>query len=75
MLAGRAGKGELVFAQSIDPWGNTVFNRLQIPSLLEDLDTLREGASTEEQAALVEVEKLARRALEKMHHYLKFCGD
>ncbi len=74
-LAGRAGEGVLVLAQSIDPWGNTVFNRLQMPSLLKDLDALREGASSEEQAALMEVEKLARRAMERIHHYLKFYGD
>lgn len=57
---------------ALDPYGDAVFNRLQIPALLEELDRLpveRGGAWVAEARALCEV------ALREPHHYIVFVGD
>lgn len=67
--------GGLALAHFIDPWGNTVFNRLQIPALLHDLDLLALGAPEEDRSVINHIRRLARRTLEEPHLYLKFYGD
>lgn len=64
-----------VLARTIDPHGDTTFNRLQIPILLEDLTSVLSRATADEQAVLAKVVSLARRATAEPHLYLKFVGD
>jgi hypothetical protein len=60
----------------IDPYGDTVLNRLQIPDFLEQWNALREFAATDsERATLEAVQQIAEFCLEEPHRYLRFYGD
>lgn len=59
----------------IDPYGDTVFNRLQLEDVLRELEALSATAPTEGHALLDQVAGLARRGLAEPHRYLKFIGD
>jgi hypothetical protein len=60
----------------IDRYGDTVFNQLQIPYLLEDLARLDRSSATEaEEEGLRRLEVLARACLDDIHVYLWFIGD
>ncbi len=60
----------------IDPYGDTIFNRLQLKPFLEEWDRLYKKARTdEERIAMDRVKKLALKCLESVHTYLKFVGD
>ena len=60
----------------IDPYGDTVFNPLQIPPFLFEWADVVSNARTEEERELVsEIERLARRCSDAVHTYLKFIGD
>jgi hypothetical protein len=60
----------------IDPYGDTVFNRLQMDEFLAEWDMLTERArSLEQREVLAEVRALASLCREQPHLYLKFCGD
>ena len=60
----------------IDPYGDTVFNRYQLPELIAEIEIMLKGAEDEKVrghgATIIE---LARRALNDVHQYLKFYGD
>jgi hypothetical protein len=75
-LAAEDAAPELKVAQTIDPYGNTTMNRLQVPLFLKDLRLLMSrAASPEDTAVLRQIEALANRSLEEPHLYLKFYGD
>jgi hypothetical protein len=74
-LAGKKEGAELALAHMIDPRGNTVFNGLQVPSLLRDIELLIGMASPEERKTLEEIAEFAQATLAKHHLYLKFYGD
>ena len=60
----------------IDRYGNTVFNALQMQSVIPELEKLRERATTEAQRRVVDgVLDLARMCSEEPHLYLVFVGD
>jgi hypothetical protein len=60
----------------VDPYGDTVFNQLQIGDLLDELRALRVGQRTDdERNHLDKVIELAERCQGSTHHYLKFHGD
>jgi len=60
----------------IDLYGDTIFNRLQIPRFLSELADLASNARTDDDRKLVlEIEMLARRCADNLHTYLKFIGD
>jgi hypothetical protein len=64
------------FLYYIDPWGETVFNHLQIDELIFELRRIRSKASSEEQRAFVDaIEGMARRCKDGDGLYLKFIGD
>lgn len=61
---------------SIDRYGDTVFNQLQIDRFLAEWKTLLDNAkSSEEEALLNAVQNLAERSKARVHHYLVFIGD
>jgi hypothetical protein len=59
------------FIGSIDPYGDTTFNSLQMPRFLNEWSVVAQSATTSEEQSLVEyVEKLARRCRDEIHVYL-----
>jgi hypothetical protein len=64
------------FLASIDPYGDTVFNRLQMDRFLSEWVGVAAKVQTSEERALVSViAALARRCRDEVHLYLKFIGD
>ena len=64
------------FLRYIDPWGETVFNHLQMDELIFELRRIRQKAETEEQRAFVDaIEGMAGRCKDGEGLYLKFMGD
>jgi hypothetical protein len=60
----------------IDPYGDTVFNRLQIDQFLAEWATVAERArNDEEKAIVIGVAALAERCRAGAHLYLKFIGN
>src|SRR5689334_13549659 len=70
------GNGEYPFIGSIDPYGDTTFNNLQMRGFLNEWAVVARRATTPDEHSLVDyVEKLARRCRDEVHVYLKFIGD
>ena len=64
------------YLRFIDWYGDTVFNRLQIPLFICEWDRLTESAqTTDETALLTRIRELALRCTQEPHLYLRFCGD
>jgi hypothetical protein len=64
------------FLRSLDAYGDTTFNRLQMPRFLKEWASISLKATTaDEQAIVSAVEALARRCRDEVHTYLKFVGD
>lgn len=60
----------------IDPYGDTIFNRLQIPVLIKELNRIAGTAKTkEDKQFLKELLKLAEQCRDEPHLYLRFIGD
>ena len=61
---------------SIDPYGDTVFNRIQMKRFLAEWRGLwGEAQSSEERAVVTAIEAMAQRCAEGVHLYVKFIGD
>ena len=61
---------------SIDFYGDTVFNRMQMDRFLVEWADIAAKALTPEEKALVSaVREFARRCQDEVHLYLKFIGD
>jgi hypothetical protein len=64
------------FLGQIDWYGDTVFNRIQIPRFLSAWEAVARRAKTDEEVKLVnEIRQLAERCEDGVHLYLKFIGD
>jgi hypothetical protein len=60
----------------IDPYGDTVFNSLQFPVLLEEIRRSASRSLTMEHKWLVErLESMVLDAMTVPHRYVKFVGD
>jgi len=60
----------------VDPYGDTLFNQLQIPMVCADLDLLEKVSSNEETLRLIKkLKSLCEKCLSEPHLYLKFIGD
>jgi len=60
----------------IDPYGNTVFNRHQIPLLIEELEKVRPEISDPAQMTFFrELLHFIKKREDLIHIYLKFIGD
>ncbi len=60
----------------IDPYGNTVFNILQMDAVIDELDRLADAhTGKESQTLLGEIRKLAEFSKKHPHQYLVFIGD
>ncbi len=61
---------------SIDSYGDTIFNRMQMPRFLSEWSEISANAqSSEERELMLKIEALARRVQNEVHLYLKFIGD
>jgi hypothetical protein len=60
----------------VDWYGDTTFNRLQIPDVQEELKHLIAGNRSDEEVRLIQqIGALAARCQSEPHLYLKFYGD
>ena len=60
----------------IDPYGNTVFNRLQMSDFLSEASQLAKGPSNPRaRALLIEIGHLGEECQKEPHLYIKFYGD
>lgn len=60
----------------IDWYGDTVFNRLQMPTFLVEMSRIRCSTRRVEEGELMDsISGLAERCHQGMHLYLKFYGD
>lgn len=60
----------------IDPYGDAVFNQLQLPVLIEELSAVAANRLSREAIEHRQrVIKLATKARGKVHTYIKFYGD
>jgi hypothetical protein len=60
----------------INPYGDTVFNELQMDVFLSEWERIRGVAETPEQVeAWTSIRDLARKCKEEAHFYLRFIGD
>jgi len=61
---------------AVDPYGDTVFNRLQIERQLpREVAFLREELAADFHPMLDELERLMAVATDRVHRYLWFIGD
>ena len=62
--------------ESIDPYGNTVFNRTQMKRFLQEWRYVVSQAQSAKARDLIEaVERMASRCQREPHTYLTFIGD
>jgi hypothetical protein len=60
----------------IDPYGDTIFNYLQMGQFLEELADLRSMVtSAEQQELLTKIESIAQQCKDGAHLYVKIYGD
>ena len=65
-----------VLVNFIDWYGDTTFNRLQMPRFLAEWARLRDAATADGAADLhAKIEAMAKRCAEDVHLYLKLEGD
>ena len=75
-LLDRAHDEGLPLLSGIDRYGDTVFNRQQIPRVSDEWRSLLRWASTEEQRALIgEIVVLCEECQSSIHIYLRIVGD
>jgi len=62
--------------QYVDPYGNTMFNRQQMPEVRKELNNLLERASTDKQRdILLRILALVAKCEDRPHMLLRFRGD
>ena len=60
----------------IDPYGDTLFNGLQMRRfLLEWADVSARASTSEERDLVAKIDELARRCRDEVHLYIRFVGD
>ena len=72
LLAGAEG-----LLRYVDPYGDTIFNRVQAPDLIRDIDllALAIGVTAAERRGLDRLRVMAERLRDSVHRYLWFVGD
>jgi hypothetical protein len=60
----------------IDPYGDTIFNRMQMPTVIGELRDLKVASDNQERDAIIDrLVELACLCQEEPHLYLRFIGD
>ena len=76
LLPEPGGGDDFPFLRSIDDYGDTTFNGLQMPRFLKEWASVSMKVRTaEEQVIFSAVGSLARRCSNEVHTYLKLIGD
>ena len=71
-----AAKEDSICLRFVDPYGNTVFNQMQIPVFLKEVNEIDANVLSQEVIEYRdEITELVLRAVGKVHTYLKFYGD
>ena len=66
----------LILLSAIDPYGDTVFNRIQMERFLSEWTSIASSCKTQEEKELVsKIASMALRCRDEVHLYLKFIGD
>ena len=63
---------QTILLKYIDPYGDTIFNNLQIDDLVADLELLKE---IEDNELIDRIISLAQECKSEIHTYLTFYGD
>ena len=64
------------FLESIDLWGDTVFNRIQMGRFISEWAyVVSRAQSVEEKELVAAISRMALRCRDEVHLYLKFIGD
>uniref|UniRef100_A0AAU3IGF0 Uncharacterized protein n=1 Tax=Streptomyces sp. NBC_01393 TaxID=2903851 RepID=A0AAU3IGF0_9ACTN len=74
-LCRRAASQNLPLLGCVDPYDDTVFNRLQLKGLVPELRALADGSNADEAEAVHEILALTAQVERKAHRYLVFNGD
>ena len=75
VLPGREER-DLPFLRSIDPYGKTVFNHLQMETFLEEWERVRNRARDESQIeAWEKIKEMAQSCQQDRDLYLRFVGN
>ncbi len=75
-LLGRVDPASYPMLASIDWYGDTVFNRVQMTRFLAEWDSVTGQSLTHEEEPLFSaVRRLALRCQDGVHNYVKFYGD
>jgi len=60
----------------VDPYGNTIFNRIQLIQFVKEINALLHVAENPEQKeVLFHIKSLAERGQQEPHLYIKIIGD
>lgn len=59
----------------VDPYGDTIFNQLQVPVLEAELRAVRDGAADRELRTNVEALLAFLRTAHQVHTYVRIVGD
>lgn len=59
----------------IDPYGDTVFNRLQMGRLHHELEILKDISDDETNGLIIKVQNLAQTCIDGVHLCIKIYGD
>ena len=75
-LVSRIGDTRFMCLRFVDPYGDTILNRLQLAPLLEDLRVLR-GCSQSDQyeGTFQQIDGLIQLCQAEPHTYIRFIGD
>jgi hypothetical protein len=75
-LLGSPDESTFPMLASIDRYGDTTFNQMQIDRFLAEWESLFSRAETsEEKELLLDVKRLGETSRRKVHQYLVFIGD
>lgn len=76
-LLGHISEDKYPWLATLDPYGDTTFNRLQAPHIMAELEQLKRSATTpEEESVIDQILRLAKRCrAEGPNAYLRFYGD
>jgi hypothetical protein len=59
----------------VDEYGVTIFNRMQMPDLIAELERLSGHSNDQRRGLINQVLGLAQRCRDELHMYVKFRGD
>jgi hypothetical protein len=59
----------------IDPYGDTIFNRYQVPILVQELEALAQQVDVEDRETLRRLLAFLTPERQRVHEYVRFIGD